>query len=78
MILVIMSGVMTLILRMMNTNLSKDLNFGTDLIQFFSISASSQFLTQVYPWNILENAKHLSDPKKLDVYWHQKCYRWWS
>lgn len=40
---------MTLILRMMNTNLSKDLNFGTDLIQFFSISASSQFLTQVYP-----------------------------
>ena len=39
---------------------------GADLTQFFSMSASSQFLTQVYDQNIFQNVNHLNDPVKLD------------
>ena len=39
---------------------------GADLTQFFSMSALSQFLTQMYDQNIFQNVNHLGDPVKLD------------
>ena len=41
-------------------------SLGADLTQLFSMSTSSQFLTQVYHQNIFENVNHLDDPEKLN------------